>query len=159
MGRGKKMKELTYKFQNPYNSCEAVYECKATSRLYALIPYTPYSSQLCTCTHFRGYYEADGPVKAGLTYCIDGKQVTTAGNGEIIDAEKKEEYENKIIKFYRIKPEFQDLPNYGNFTNDQLLTVLLDWIPETHVEILELKRKDVVQFFGNWYIVNSNKKH
>ena len=151
------MKELTYKFQNPYNSCESVYFCKETNQFYILIPFTPYSFQLCTCTPHRGYYEADCPVKAGLVYCIEGKQVTTEAEGEIVDAVKKTEYENNVMKFYRIKPEFQSLPNYENFSNERLFQSLFDWMPEHHFDTVELKRKDVIRFLGGWYIKEATR--
>ena len=146
------MKTLIYKFQNPHNSCEAIYICKETGRHYSVLPYTPYSVQLCTCTPSRGYYEADCPVKSGLVYIIDGVKVVTENDGEIIDHAKREEYENSELSFFKIKPEFLPLPNYENFTADRLFPFLFDWMPAEHFDKVILKRKHVCRFLGGWYL-------
>ena len=145
------MKELVYKFQNPHNSCEAVYKHPETGRYYTLIPYTPYSHQLCTCTPCRGYYEADCPVKAGLSYSIDGHKIITEANGEIIDHAKKEEYENREMTFYKVKPEFCHLPNYQFLGDRQLLLKLHDYMKPEHFDKVTYRRKDVYCLMGFWY--------
>lgn len=118
------MKELVYKFQNPHNSCEEIHYHPETKRYYVLMPHTPYSKKLCTCTPSKGWYEADCPVRAGLTYVINGEQVTTEADGEIIDHAKKEEYENRVITFYQIRPD--------------------------HLSRVTLKRKEVCCLLGSW---------
>ena len=146
------MRELTYKFQNPYNSCEEVHYCKETGRHYILMPHTPYSKQLCTCTPSHGYYEADCPVNSGLTYIINGELVTTEGDGEIIDHQKKDEYENRELVFYRVKPEFATLPNYADFSHNRIFQMLYCYMKPEHFDRITLKRKDVYCIMGGWYI-------
>lgn len=145
------MKELTYKFQNPYNSCEEVHVCKETGQHYILLPVTPYSKRLCTCTRSRDYYEADCPVKAGLTYIIHGQTVTTEGDGDIIDHAEKERFENQEMVFYRMKPEFAALPNYEIFSENRLFLKLYDYMNPEHFDRITLKRKDVYCIMSCWY--------
>lgn len=145
------MKELFYRFQNPYNSCEAVLKCRETKQHYILMPHTPYSYVLCTCTPYRGYYEADCPVKAGLNFIIDGHQVTTEAGGEIVDHAKKEAYENKEFTFYQMKPEHADNPNYENFSSERLFLKLFDYMKPEHFDQITLRRKDVYCLMGGWY--------
>lgn len=149
------MKKLTYKFQNPHNSCEEVYVCKETGRYYTLLPVTPYSKQLCTCVPHKGYYEADCPVKSGLTYIINGKKVTTEDDGEIIDHAEKEKYENREMRFYRMKPEFATHPNYEIFSANRLFLKLYDYMNPEHFDQISRKRKDVYCIMSCWY--ESNK--
>ena len=146
------MKELVYRFQNPHNSCEAVYRDPDTGRHYILMPYTPYSQQLCTCTPCRGYYEADCPVSAGRSYLINGHEVITGINGEIIDYAKKEEYENREMTFYKVKTEFRNLPNYQFLGDQRLLPRLYDYMNPEHFDQLTYKRKDVFCLMGFWYL-------
>ena len=148
------MRELAYRFPNPHNSCEEVYYCYENKRYYVLLPLTPYSKQLCTCTPYRGYYEADSPVRAGLEYLINGEKVVTEGEGEIVDHVKKEAYENKEISFFRIKPEFMDLPNYEIFSRDRLFLKPYDYMKPEHLEQMTLRRKDVCCFMGGWHKIN-----
>lgn len=145
------MKELVYRFQNPYNSCEEVHCCRETGRYYILMPSTPYSMKLCTCTPYRGYYEADCPVKAGLTYLINGKKVTTEADGEIVDYAKKEAYENKELTFYQVKPEHKDDPNYAIFSDGRLFRKLFDYMNPEHFTQVVKKRKEVYCLMGGWY--------
>lgn len=146
------MKELVYKFQNPYNSCEEVHYHPESKRYYILMPHTQYSKKLCTCTPSRGYYEADCPVRAGLSYVINGQQVKTEADGEIIDYAAKEAYENKEIVLYRMKPEFAELPDYAVFSPDRLFPKLYDYMDPGHFDKLTLKRKDVYCLMGGWYM-------
>ena len=145
------MKELVYKFQNPHNSCEEVHYCPETKRYYILMPHTPYSQQLCTCTPSRGYYEADCPVRSGLTYRINGQVVTTEASGEIIDYAKKESYENADCTFFRVKLEFADNPNYEWLSGGRLVQKLFDYMLPEHFEQVTYKRKDVYCMMGAWY--------
>ena len=154
--KGDKMKELVYKFQNPHNSCEEIHYHPETKRYYVLMPHTPYSKKLCTCTPSKGWYEADCPVRAGLTYVINGEQVTTEADGEIIDHAKKEKYENREATFYRIKPEYRHLPNYEIFSPYRIFPKPYDYMDPEHLDKLTLKRKDVYGFMGGWYI---NERH
>lgn len=147
----KKIRKLTYKFENPYNSCEKIYFCEETNRYYTLIPYTPYSDQLATCTPSKGYYEADCPVKAGLLYEIGGKVVETQKDGEIIDQLKKEEYDNKEMIFFVLKPEFAACYENEFFTTANLLPKLYDYMKPEHFEEKTFKRQDVECCFGRWY--------
>lgn len=143
--------ELTFKFNNPYNSCEGVYIDKQSGRHFVLIPYTPYSKQLCTCTPYRGYYEADCPVRAGLRILINGAEHITEECGEIVDQKAKCEYENKVISLYRLKPEFSDIPNYQFIGEGRLLPRLYDHMDAKHFDLVEFKRKDVYCMLGFWY--------
>lgn len=143
--------ELTFKFNNPYNSCEEVYIDKQSGRHFVLIPYTPYSKQLCTCTPYRGYYEADCPVKAGLRILINGAEHITEECGEIVDQKARREYENKVISLYRLKPEFADIPNYQFIGEGRLLPRLYDYMDAKHFDLVEFKRKDVYCMLGFWY--------
>ena len=145
------MKELIYKFQNPYNSCEEILYCKETGQYYNLLPCTPYSKTLCTCTPSQGYYEADCPVRAGLSYKIHGEVVTTETDGEIIDYQKKTEYEDREMTFYRVKPEYAALPNYETFGKCQVFQRLYDYMDPNHFDQITLKRKDVTCMLGSWY--------
>jgi len=81
----KNIRNLIYKFQNPYNSCEAVYYCPEKKRFYVFLPtrYNEPKSWVHTCTPSRGYYEADCPVKEGITFVIKGKEYTTDKHGMI----------------------------------------------------------------------------
>lgn len=146
------MKELIYKFQNPYNSCEEIHYHLETKRYYVLMPYTPYSKKLCTCTPCRGYYEADCPVKAGLEYIINGQRVVTEGEGEIINHLMKEEYENQELAFYQLKPEFQCIPNYQFLSDRRLLPKLYDYMDPAHFSKVTHKRKEVYCMMGFWYL-------
>lgn len=145
------VRTLVYRFQNPYNSCEEVHYCRETKRHYILMPHTPYSKKLCTCTPYHGYFEADCPVKAGLTYIIHGEQITTEADGEIIDYAKKEEYENREITFYQIKPEYMHLPNYEIFSPNRLFMEPYSYMLPEHLSPVTLKRKDVYCLMGGWY--------
>lgn len=146
------MKELIYKFQNPHNSCEEVHYHPETDRYYILIPYTAYSQQLCTCMPYRGYYEADCPVKAGLAYCINGQKIITAGDGEIIDHTKKAEYENRELTFYQVKSDFSHLPNYQFLSHQQLIPSLFEYMDPAHFIQATYKRKEVYCMMGFWYL-------
>lgn len=146
------MRILTYKFPNPYNSCEEIYIDRDTVRHYSLIPYTPYSKQLCTCTPYKGYYEADCPVKAGLTYLLDDEEITTGENGEIVDQAKRDAYLNKEMEFFRIKPEFLQQPNYEQFDTNRLFPKLYDYMAPAHFDKCTFKRKDVCCLMGAWYL-------
>ena len=146
------MKELIYKFPNPHNSCEDVYYCKETKQYYVLLPYTPYSKQLCTCSRHKGYFEADCPVSAGLSYKINDEVVTTGRNGEIVDdVKKKEVHENKEMTFFRIKPEYANLPNYEVFPTNRLFLSLYEWMNPMHFDVVVYKRKEVYCMMGFWY--------
>lgn len=146
------MKELVYKFQNPHNSCEEVHYCPETKRYYILMPHTPYSRQLCTCTPSKGYYEADCPVRSGLAYLINGTVVTTGENGEIVDDVKKEIYENTQYSFFRVKPEYADLPNYEWLSGGRMVQRLFDYMDPAHFDQVTYKRKDVYCMMGAWYL-------
>lgn len=150
------MKELIYKFPNPHNVCEDVYYCTETNRYYILMPYMPYSKQLCTCTHYQSYYEADGPVRAGLSYLINGNVVTTEGDGEIVDYVKKEEYENREMVFFKLKDEYSDLSNYQWIEANRVLQRLHDYMDPNHFEEITCKRKDVYCMMGGWFLKKDN---
>lgn len=145
------MKELIYKFQNPYNSCEEILYCKETGQYYNLLPCTPYSKTLCTCTPSQGYYEADCPVRSGLSYKIHGEVVTTETDGEIIDYAEKEKFENQEMVFYRMKPEFATLPDYEQFSDNRLFLKLYDYMDPNHFDKITRKRKEVYCIMACWY--------
>lgn len=152
------VRKLTFKFPNPYNSCDKIYYCAENKRYYSLIPYTKYSMQLCTCTPSKGYYEADCPVKAGLQYEIDGKVVTTEENGELIDYALKEEYENQVLEFFVLKKEFEPLYEKEWFSSENLLPRLFDYMKPEHFEKTSFKRKEVFCILGRWYREKPKKR-
>ena len=145
------MKELTYLFQNPNNSCEEIYICKETKVYYALLPYTPYSKQLCTCSHYRGFFEADCPVKAGMKYILKGSEILTHANGEVIDYRKKNVWENEEKTYYFIKPEFLHHPNYELFSPDRLFAKPYEYMQPEHMGCVTLKNKEVLWFMNGYY--------
>ena len=145
------MKELAYKFQNPHNSCEAVYYCRETKQYYVLLPFTPYSKQLCTCSHHKGYFEADCPVRAGLSYKLGDTEVTTEENGEIIDYAKKAEFESQEKTFFRVKPEYASLPDYERFGGNRLFEQLYEYMNPEHFNRVVYRRGDVFCMMGGWY--------
>lgn len=150
------MKYLTYKFDNPYCSCEKVLYCKETNRYYILQPCQNKGEQrLLTCSPSGGYYEADTPVREGLTYDIDGEIVTTLEEGIIRDDDIYNAWQNEEFELYRIKDEYKNIDNYRlSFNVDALLPRLYDYIDPEHTEKIIVKRKDVYRFFNYYYFKN-----
>lgn len=144
------MKELIFKFKNPYCSSEDVLFHKETKRYYILQPVSEYDVRLLTCTPHKGYYEADCPVKAGLTYLIHGNVVTTREDGIIRNEERYLLYMETEIEVYQVKDEFKDIPNNSRF-KDTLLTYLHSYLDPNHFDKLTVKRKDVCRMGDKYY--------
>lgn len=143
------MKKLVTKFKNPYNSCEDILYCKETGQYYNLQPgYSRADKVLTTCYPSEGYYEPDTPVKAGLTYEINGEVVTTLEEGIIRDQKAYEEWENEEFELYQLIKEYKD--TYDPLFNRALLIRLFDYMDECHFEKIKAKRKDIYRL-GSFY--------
>lgn len=148
------IKELVYKFQNPYNSCEKVYFHKETNKYYILQPSQNKGEQcLLTCTPSGGYYEADCPIREGLSYIIDGETVTTLKDGMVRNEEVYQQWQNEELVCYKIKEEFRNIENYfRSFNIDALLIRPYDYILPEHLDQITVKRKDVFRISNSYYL-------
>ena len=84
---------LEYKFQNPHNSCVAIYYCHENKRHYAFIP-TQKKDELkaYSCYPSNGYYEPDCPISKGIIFVIAGKEFITDENSVLKLHRKKRKY-------------------------------------------------------------------
>jgi hypothetical protein len=145
--------ELIYKHENPYNSCERVYQDTITKRFYVVQPgQAKHDRIIYTCTPSKGYFEADCPLKPGLTFLLDGEQVTTLNDGIIRDEQAYQLYQNEELQLWRIKTEYKGIEKYcKSFDVNALYPRLYDYINKDHAEIVTVKRKDVNRFMGKYY--------
>ena len=148
----KEIRVLSYKFQNPYCSCESVYINKKTNRYYILQPCQNKGEQrLLTCYPSRGYYEADSPVRAGLQYEIEGKVVTTLEEGIIRDEEVYNEWQNEELSLYRLKEEYKTDERY-ECVSSGMISKLYDWCEPDYFEKVVVKRKQIERIFNKYYM-------
>ena len=145
------IKKLEYKLQNPYNSCEKVLFCKETKQYYILQNGLNKADKvLTTCYPSGGFYEADTPVKEGLKYEIEGKEVTTLEGGVIRDGDVYEAWQNEELELYKVKEEYKD---FDDRFKETLLISLHDYMDENHFEKINVKRKEVFRLHDYYYFI------
>jgi hypothetical protein len=145
--------DLIYRHENPHNSCEKVYQDAITKRFYVVQPGQLKCDRIIyTCTPSKGYFEADCPLKSGLTFVLDGEAVTTMAEGLIRNEKAYQAYQEEELKLWRIKPEYKSIDNYyRSFDVNALLTRLYGYINPEHAEQITVKRKEVYRFMHHYY--------